>query len=336
MSGAPAGRVREARQRPPEARRDRQIEGVIGEAAPAVGARWLAGASEPLSLLRCTAPPAGRGFRGAQAGYALHVQRTRGNREVARQLHGPVPGGAIQRQSGLATMERVQTTLTLGAPSNRDEHEAGWGADAGTRMPTPGAVPSIGVGQPLALQRARAAPGERVGRMPGALAPVPRAEGDDGGPAMAATDLEAGTTAVPGGGRPLPTAGRTSPQARMGADLSAGRVHAGPTATEPSHQLSPRAYAVGPAIVPGAGEYRPGTDEGRHPPAHGLTHVALPARPPCRRRWPAATRRSHRPPPGRGRSLARASARSAAGRGEGAVPAVARRSHRCSASPPRT
>lgn len=83
----------------------------------------------------------------------------------------------------------------------------------------------------------------------------------------------AGIAALRGGGSTLPPSERSFFEPRFGASLGHVRVHAdGPSAVL-SGQLQARAFTVGPDIFFGAGEFRPGTVDGRHLLAHELTHV---------------------------------------------------------------
>jgi hypothetical protein len=76
-----------------------------------------------------------------------------------------------------------------------------------------------------------------------------------------------------GQGQPLPAGERGFFEPRLGADLSQVRLHTGTPAARLAGSLSARAFAVGPDVVFGAGQYRPGTLEGRRLLAHELTHV---------------------------------------------------------------
>lgn len=57
-------------------------------------------------------------------------------------------------------------------------------------------------------------------------------------------------------------------------DLSRVRIHTDRRAAESARALGARAYTIGSDIYFGAGEYRPGTREGRRLIAHELAHVA--------------------------------------------------------------
>jgi hypothetical protein len=60
---------------------------------------------------------------------------------------------------------------------------------------------------------------------------------------------------------------------RFGVDFSRVRIHSGDVAARSADEVGARAYTVGHRIVFGAGEWRPGTDEGRRLLAHELHHV---------------------------------------------------------------
>ncbi len=76
-----------------------------------------------------------------------------------------------------------------------------------------------------------------------------------------------------GTGRPLDAGVRTPMESALGADLGAVRVHTGTGAQELTRQLGARAFATGPDVFFGRGEYRPGTADGRHLLAHEVAHT---------------------------------------------------------------
>lgn len=76
-----------------------------------------------------------------------------------------------------------------------------------------------------------------------------------------------------GGGEPLAEAVRADFEPRFGVDFSGVRVHKGAQAAEAARAINARAYTTGNDIVFAAGEYAPGTTEGKHLLAHELTHV---------------------------------------------------------------
>jgi hypothetical protein len=74
--------------------------------------------------------------------------------------------------------------------------------------------------------------------------------------------------------RPLDPAARASLEPALGADLSGVRVHDTSAAAMAADELGARAYTVGKDVVFGAGQYRPGTEQGDRLLRHELTHVA--------------------------------------------------------------
>ncbi len=74
-------------------------------------------------------------------------------------------------------------------------------------------------------------------------------------------------------GQPLDAATRAFMEPRFGHDFSRVRVHTDAKAAEAARAVNALAYTVGRDVVFGAGQYRPGTGEGRRLVAHELTHV---------------------------------------------------------------
>ena len=74
-------------------------------------------------------------------------------------------------------------------------------------------------------------------------------------------------------GDPLEPALRREMEHRFDDDFSGVRVHRGATAEQSACDVNARAYTVGNNMVFGAGEFSPGTREGRRLLAHELTHV---------------------------------------------------------------
>jgi len=74
-------------------------------------------------------------------------------------------------------------------------------------------------------------------------------------------------------GRPLDPALRQDMGQRFGYDFSRVRVHSGAAAEQSARDVNANAYTVGHNIVFGAGQFIPGTQEGRRLVAHELTHV---------------------------------------------------------------
>lgn len=79
--------------------------------------------------------------------------------------------------------------------------------------------------------------------------------------------------ALEASGQPLDTDTRTFMESRFGHDFSTVRVHNNTQAGESSAAIHALAYTIGRNIVFRAGQYAPGTTEGRRLLAHELTHV---------------------------------------------------------------
>ena len=79
--------------------------------------------------------------------------------------------------------------------------------------------------------------------------------------------------ALSGSGRPLDPATRDDMGQRFARDFSTVRVHDGGVAAQSARDVDARAYTVGDNIVFGAGQFAPGTSDGRRLIAHELTHV---------------------------------------------------------------
>jgi hypothetical protein len=74
-------------------------------------------------------------------------------------------------------------------------------------------------------------------------------------------------------GQPLDAATRAFMGPHFGHDFGRVRVHADPRAVDSARVLGARAYTVGHDVVFGAGQYPPGTSQGRRLIAHELAHV---------------------------------------------------------------
>lgn len=74
-------------------------------------------------------------------------------------------------------------------------------------------------------------------------------------------------------GQPLDPATRAFMELRFGYDFSQVRVHSGIAAEQSAQDLNAYAYTLGHDLVFGAGQFAPGTHEGRRLIAHELTHV---------------------------------------------------------------
>jgi hypothetical protein len=74
-------------------------------------------------------------------------------------------------------------------------------------------------------------------------------------------------------GQPLDTATRNYMEPRFGQDFSKVRVHTDGHAVESARAVNAQAYTVGQNVIFGAGQYAPGSSEGRRLMAHELVHV---------------------------------------------------------------
>jgi hypothetical protein len=102
---------------------------------------------------------------------------------------------------------------------------------------------------------------------------VPTAASAGAGEAVPA-GLNQPLRALDGSGTPLPAALRAEFEPRFATDFSAVRVHADPSSAALAANLGARAFAVGPHLVFGHGEYAPDAAPGRGVIAHELAHVA--------------------------------------------------------------
>jgi hypothetical protein len=105
-------------------------------------------------------------------------------------------------------------------------------------------------------------------RAVGAL--IARAPADE---AEVAPRLEARVDAARTTGRRLDGAVRAQMESAFGEDFGGVRVHAGGEADSLNRAFSSRAFATGRDVFFRAGEYQPGTSQGRELIAHELAHV---------------------------------------------------------------
>ena len=153
---------------------------------------------------------------------------------------------ALQQTHGNRYVQRVvagiQAKLKVGQPNDIYEQEADRVALAVTRM-----------SEPCVLRR-------EAGEVPGQIPEVTQ-------------DLESRINALRGGGQPLPESVRIFFGARFGHDFSNVRIRTDTRAAEAARGLDARAFTVGRDVIFGAGQYAPGTSEGRQLLAHELTHT---------------------------------------------------------------
>jgi uncharacterized protein DUF4157 len=103
----------------------------------------------------------------------------------------------------------------------------------------------------------------------------PAAAGPGRGPAAPAAGPGKRTlTEDLGAGDALPEGQRTRFEQSLGRDLSGVRVHTGAAAADHADRVQARAFAAGPHVVFGRGEYRPDDPRGQHLLAHEVAHTA--------------------------------------------------------------
>lgn len=147
-----------------------------------------------------------------------------------------------------AAPEAVQAKLRVSQPADKLEQEADRTADAVLRSAAPAQVtPTQEASSTL----------HRAG---------------NGGPSITAHAGTAIQQALTGGTALAPEV-RSFMEPRFGAEFGDVRVHTDDQAASLSNHLSARAFTYRNHIFFGRGQYRPGSDEGRHLLAHELTHT---------------------------------------------------------------
>ena len=144
----------------------------------------------------------------------------------------------------------LQAKLTIGASNDPLEQEADRVADSVMRMPRVTGQASAHSARPTIQRKIEPQVGEAEMEIPSIAHEV-----------------------LQSSGRPLDTAIRTFLEPRFGHDFGRVRVHTDAKAAKSAAMLGARAYTVGQNVVFGAGEYRPGSDSGRHLLSHELTHT---------------------------------------------------------------
>ncbi len=210
----------------------------------------------------------------------LHLQRRIGNHAVQRLLQSnaeerntiltdtpsPLFGHDFSRiPIHPPAAGAIQTKLAINTPGDEYEQEADRVADKVMRMPEPklqracacgGACPKCKAEQ-LSQESKRLQTTKRV-----------RASNTE---QVAAPPIVHDVLQSPG--QPLQPATRAFMETRFGHDFSQVRVHADANASESARAVNALAYTVGRNVVFGAGQYAPGTREGKRLLAHELTHV---------------------------------------------------------------
>ncbi len=228
--------------------------------------------------------------------YLGHIQRVLGNAGVGSLWRS----GTLQRQLG------IQRQLTVGAADDPLEREADEAARRVMTMPNPVVAaedetvqmqrsplqisrPGDGSEEELQYKLRRACAAceseEQMQKSPAVsrmsddeelqqkrLQREADASSSAGGPV--GPDLANRIGALRGGaGQALPESERSFFEPRFNQDFSNIRIHTGAEAASVARDINARAFTIGRDVVFGAGEYRPGTDEGRRLMAHELTHT---------------------------------------------------------------
>lgn len=201
-----------------------------------------------------------RGGRGPVE-QALFLQRTIGNQATLKLLARL--GSADVGNAAAPVPVAVQTKLAVGQANDPLEQEADRVADQVMRMPNPNVSFASGAPQ---LRRKCAA--------------CEREEGEIARPKAAAA-AKAGAGEAPGiihevlnsPGQPLDAESRAFFEPRFGRDFAHVRIHADDQAARSAESVNALAYAAGPHIVFGRGQYAPGTNPGKALLAHELAHT---------------------------------------------------------------
>lgn len=161
-----------------------------------------------------------------------------------------------------AMAQPIQRKPTVSAPDDPFEREAEDVADRVMRMAEPASFESA----PATVQRINAKT-EDLARKPIQTRRAPSASTE------ATADTVTAVRATERRGTALSPELRSFFEPRFGHDFGAVRVHADREAASAAHAVQARAFSFGRDIVFGAGEYAPGTTDGRRLLAHELTHV---------------------------------------------------------------
>ncbi len=208
------------------------------------------------------------------------------------------PGGAERAQAPrLFTGPRLplQRKLKVGSTDDPLEHEADRVADHVMRMPAPAsglssAPPQVSrkcaaceEEEKLQKKEAEAAPPAsglslappQVSRKCAACEEEKKLQKKEAAPSRPAL-IEAPPNVhetLHSSGQPLDAATRTYFEPRFGRDFSSVRLHTDPAAAQSARDVNAHAYTVGRNIVFDAGQFVPGSQQGRRLLAHELAHV---------------------------------------------------------------
>ncbi len=196
--------------------------------------------------------------------------RAAGNRWVlqTRLIAGPT-GDALEREAdrladAVARTGAAGFTPMPDAIARETRVEAAAAPVPGRTSPGPG--PVLPGSRPVSPGSGSASPGPD---------PVPSRSGPSasGAAPEVSPDLAHTIEGMRGRGGTLPQGERAFFETRLGYDFGPVRIHGGPAAAYAARALGARAFTVGSDVFLGAGEYAPGSAEGRRLLAHELSHV---------------------------------------------------------------
>ena len=238
-------------QREPERQLD-SLKGVIGDIRNDGGTPSVESISTQMSGMHIT----------QRAPALLALQQTHGNQYVQRVVSG------------------IQAKLAVGQPGDKYEQEADRVADAVMRMPEPGVQRQVGEEEEEEeTLQAKPLTGEITPRVQRQVEPEEEEEEEIQTKQLPSQsqeiipDVETRINSIRGGGQPLPESARAFFEPRFKHDFSRVRVHTDAKAADTARAVNARAFTRGHDVVFGAGQYAPGTHEGRRLLAHELTHI---------------------------------------------------------------
>jgi hypothetical protein len=160
----------------------------------------------------------------------------------------------------------IQPKLKINQPGDRYEQEADRVAEAVMRMPDREADNSAAVAHN---------PPQRIYQECELETSRNELQGKGGGRENVNIDGHAVSNiqSLSGKGSPLPESQRAFFEPRFGDDFSSVRIHTDSRAAQLARSINARAFTFGRDVVFGAGEYSPGTQQGKKTLAHELTHV---------------------------------------------------------------
>lgn len=192
---------------------------------------------------------------------------------ILQRQSGCACGGGCPRCERESANLKIQTKLAISSPGDAFEQEADAVANQVMRMP-----------DPTVQRQCKSCSDSSTASSNYEETPQIRRRASGGG---GAGEVTAGFTSRLSAGQPLDHATRSFFEPRFGCDFSSVRVHADDGANESAAAIDARAFTLGRDVVFGAGQWSPGTTEGRRLLAHELAHVTQQgSAPPMIRRAP--------------------------------------------------